>query len=227
MKLRARSKRAVEAARALVAELALRGPRDLDVELIAADRGAYVLFSDLAGNEEGHLLHAGRRSIIRVRASLHGTPKGRFVMAHEIGHHILHADVDHFAQCTSEGLAPGGTRWRIEGEASDFASELVVPTSMAYAHCRAERPSLDDVIALAARFHVSVTTAALRYLEMTDAACAFVETRAGRVKRASGTARFRGEAIRGRVFQAPPDAVLQSLPVERTDVALTWLCQPA
>lgn len=227
MKLRVRSQLAVDAARALIAELGIRGARDLrDVEAIAAEKRAYVLWSDLAGNEEGHILHAGRSSVIRVRKSLRGTSKGRFVTAHEIGHHDLHAHVDHYPECTSEGLAAGGSRWRVEREASDYGSELLVPTRFADAMCRgATVPTIDDVLAVASEFDVSFTVAALRFLEMTDAACAFVETRAGKVKRGSATAGFRGEGTRGHALAVPRDARAWSLPVEGTDVELTWVSQ--
>jgi hypothetical protein len=227
VKLRERSQTAIGRARDVIARLGVRGPRDLvDIELVASALGAYVLFCEVHGNEEGSLLHSGRSSIIRVRASLRETPKGRFVIAHEMGHHEMHAHVDHFALCTTEALSLGGSRWRVEAEASDFGGELVVPTRFAEDQCRSiARPMLAHVLAVASRFGVSFTTAALRFLDMTDAPCAFVETRAGRVKRGSATTAFRGHCIRGRVFETPKGAVAESLPVEGSDVVLTWLSQ--
>lgn len=222
MKVRERSAVAIEGARRLLASLGVLRPEELDVELVAAALDAFVIWRELSGNEEGHILRGDRASIVHVRAALRGTTKGRFVVAHEIGHHVLHSEVDHFAQCTAEGVA-SGSRFRIEREASDFASELLVPTFMAEDMC--VRASLADVLALAKRFDVSFTVAALRFLDMTAAPCAFVETRAGRVKRASGTLAFRGEAIRGRVFEPPADCAVETLPVEGTDVVLAWLTQ--
>ena len=226
MNLRERWAPAVDAARAIVTSLGIRGPDDLrKLELICAEKRAYVMWRDLAGNEEGHLLHSGRSSIIHVRASLRGTPKGRFVTAHEFAHHLLHADEDHYALlCTSEAVAASGSRFRIERHASDFGSELVVPTPFALPMCT-RAATLDDVLAIATRFDVSFTVAALRFLDMSDAPCAFVEMRAGRVKRGSATKSYRGDATRGHALVVPEDARAWTLPVEGTDVTLTWVSQ--
>jgi hypothetical protein len=226
VKRRERCAQAVEAACTVIRDLGIRGPHDLKkLELIGAARGAFVEWRELAGNEEGHLINAGRSSIVRVRASLRGTPKGNFVMAHEFGHNELHAEHDHYAMCTSESVAASGTRFRVEREASDFGSELVVPTCFAQEMCTAKTPSLDDVLAIARRFDVSFTVAALRYLDMTEAPCAFIEMRAGLVKRASATPGFRVKATRGHALVLPADARAWALPVDGTDVKLTWVAQ--
>jgi hypothetical protein len=73
------------------------------------------------------------------------------------------------------------------------------------------------------RFDVSFTVAALRFLDITNAPCAFVEMRGAIVKRASGTPTFRGDAVRGRSLEAPFGARVWSLPVEGADVSLAWV----
>src|SRR4051794_17856165 len=103
--------RARSVARDLRASTGIESPADLDLERLAAHLGVMVLWGPLA-REEGHILHADRFAIARIDERLRGSPRGRFVVAHEIGHRLLHREVDHFARCTGEEMPAGGNRWQ-------------------------------------------------------------------------------------------------------------------
>lgn len=245
MKRRERSARAVEAARGVCLRFGLARREDIDIEIVAAALEAFTRYGALTTGE-GRLLSDGTSSIIRVAASLFGTAKARFVVAHELGHHLLHAGTDHFSMCTGE-ISAGGSRFRVEAEASDFAGEQLVPTAMAEARCAGDAMTLEEVLALASDFGVSFTVAALRAIDMARAPCAFVESRGGRIKRACGTEAFDARIVRGRALDprtgpsqgelprgarvvpgeawgaAHAEVIEASLPIPGTDAALTWL----
>lgn len=112
-------------------------------------------------------------SVIGVNA-LHHPNRQRFTMAHELGHHVLHADriqdsahVDKgFSVLMRDGVTSKGTD-RVEIEANAFASELLIPTARLASAVNLSSFDLDDVEhlqALAKRFKVSVSAMQYRLL---------------------------------------------------------------
>lgn len=100
--------------------------------------------------------------------ALHHPNRQRFTLAHELGHHVLHADFLQDAVHVDRGIlrrdviSSEGTDER-EIEANAFASELLMPESELEA-ALPEHFDLDDpevVAKLAARFRVSL--AAMQY----------------------------------------------------------------
>ena len=173
---------AVAAARELCAPLGMREPRDVDVEALAYLKGALVVPSR-APRGEGHLLRdrATGAAIIAVRDVFYGTPKGRFITAHETGHLLLHPDLDALPRCTGtvERLPPGARR--LEGEASDAGCEIVMPEAWFTRALGAGAPAFDHLRAMASHFDVSLTATALRALQFVTTPCAFVVAKAGQV----------------------------------------------
>src|SRR5439155_21592204 len=76
-------------ARSIIREYGLRLPIELDVEAIAALRGAYVREEALEGCD-GRLVKRGRQGIISVKVSIIEPGRKRFTIAHELGHFELH-----------------------------------------------------------------------------------------------------------------------------------------
>jgi hypothetical protein len=68
-----------------------------------------------------------------------------------------------------------------EAVANDFATELLTPWLFARALCDRNRPSLADVAVIARTFDVSLTMAALRFMELAPEACGVVYAEGGRV----------------------------------------------
>ena len=100
--------------------------------------------------------------------ALHAPNRQRFTIAHEIGHHLLHADELEKGVHVDKGIlrrdkvSAQGTD-RLEVEANAFASELLMPES-AIENALGDDFDLDDqtvLEALAKRFKVSVS--ALQY----------------------------------------------------------------
>jgi Zn-dependent peptidase ImmA (M78 family) len=173
---------AVAAARAFMAPLGIRDPRDLDLEMFASRKGAIVIPGVTRG--DGHVLRGARHALIVVREDLYGTPAGLFVGFHEVGHLLCHHALDELPVCTGErvGGTPG-TR-RIEGEASDAGAELAMPETIFRPLVIDEEgsaPTLDAIEHAAACFGVEPEAAALRALPWIRTPCALVVAIEGRV----------------------------------------------
>lgn len=201
-KVTAQSEVAVAAAHAVLAEAGVAHPREIDAAAIAGRNGARILYGPVA-TSRANIVRAARRAIIFVDESARGTPHERTSIAHELGHHQMHDVADHFTQCDPEQKR-SGTSWRIEREAFDFARELLAPAFFAAKHVKA-RPSLDDLDRFVRVFPMAIETAAIRYVQLADAAgipCAGALVRDGRIKWAVETRAFEGRIVKGRAAHA-------------------------
>lgn len=178
--LRRASPFALAEARRLVSELGIEDPDDLNVELIAARSGAAILRRSLAGCD-GRLLRAGDNAIIVVDDRAYETAKWRFTIAHELGHLLLHKNVDPVKLCTERDMNDYRGSGR-EPEANDFASELLMPRGLFAPRCDVKRPTLLIVRKLADEFATSLSATAIRFVDCTPEPCAFVYAEGGRIQ---------------------------------------------
>ncbi len=156
--------------------LGLRGigaPDEIDLEALIADF-RITLRRDAIGYAEGRLVRCGRRGVMTIDELAFLSEKWRFVLAHELGHFLLHEHrLD--LSCFPKRSATRDEKSRSfldEEAASSFASVLLMPDEMVKARYeRAESP-MDRARRLASTFGVSLPTAALRVLDFTDEPCA-------------------------------------------------------
>jgi len=180
---------AVASAKALVARLRIRDPREIDVDLIAADLGILVRKRPLQ-HEEGRLLRTATHGIINVGLDAYNSNKWRFVVAHELGHFIRHPENDNFLACTLGDLSNYTGTGR-ESEANDFAAELLMPQFLFESRCDRNRPSLRDIAEIAEEFSTSLTATALRFIRFAPEPCAVVHSTDGLVDWLDWTPNFR------------------------------------
>lgn len=140
----------------------------VDIEQLARLEGVQVERADFGDEISGVLVKDRDRAIIGVNGR-HAYTRQRFTIAHELGHHLLHArrelfvDKDfivHFRDAnSSKGYDP------LEIEANQFAAELLMPAEKVK-EIFVEAPfDIDDEGALrklAARFVVSPIAMTLR-----------------------------------------------------------------
>lgn len=188
MKRRQASPKAAKRARDVVAELGIVDPSEIEIELIAAHYGAITIYRSLR-NEEGRLLRRGRRGLIVVSERFKGAPRGRFVVAHELGHFLLHAGVDQFFVCETADLSDYGSNG-IEAEANQFAAELLMPECMFSPRCDRNRPCLADLVELAEAFSTSLMATAIRFARFSPEPFAAVVSQKSRVLYASRSPSF-------------------------------------
>lgn len=178
-------------ARAILSELDLRHPCDMDIEDIAwGARRILVKNEDLIGTE-GRLVKLGDSGIISVRAGIPEAGRRRFIIAHEIGHFEMHKkDENQLDLCTQSDLEYEyhGSRPE-EKEASAFATELLLPEEIFGPPARNAEIGFNLVRKLADEFDTTLTLTAMRMIQFTSYRAALVASENGKIKwvRASPT----------------------------------------
>jgi Zn-dependent peptidase ImmA (M78 family) len=192
-----------EVADALVEKRCLRRPEEIRINLLAYAEGALVRCGD-TGRSDAFVARSGDRAVITLPPRDWGTPRGRFSIAHELAHLLLHPDADAVARIHGEPRKEAKEHaW--ERCANEFARHLLVPRVIAAPMCEHDVAELRCVRALARAFDVSLSVAARRYAELSLAPCAFVEAKRGRIQWATRSRAFRGEAVQRRPL---PDGAL-------------------
>jgi len=107
----------------------------------------------------------------------------RFSVAHELGHYHIPRHKDRpLGWCGDEDMtARADAQQQYEWEANDFAAELLMPRRLFSTDAAGRDPIFREIFELAnpAMYDVSVTAGALRYVEVTNQACALVCAREG------------------------------------------------
>lgn len=123
--------------------------------------------------------------------------RSRFSIAHELGHfHIPSHRKRPAAPCRDEDLdvrADTDPRRIYEWEANDFAAELLMPRTLFLRDAAGRDPTFQEVAELASpdRYDVSMTAAALRYVETTRETCALVCAKEGVIEWVAKSEGFR------------------------------------
>jgi hypothetical protein len=173
-------------------ELGITRLEDLQLlELIAWERGAMVQYKPLEG-AEARLAAVGRKAIITVSSSMRDSRRGRFGIAHELGHLEMHRQ-NSIMLCVGKDIDNWGGRSTDadpEREANEFAAALLLPQRFFASLCKGRDPSLDLIADLADTFGVSLTATALRYLRFCDETCAVVFSQDGHIKWFRGSEEF-------------------------------------
>lgn len=164
------------------------GAYPIDPEAIARRKG--LLFEERGGFPDavfGAFFRAGNRFGIVVSTACFGEGHRRFTIAHELGHYFLPGHVEELLPAGRE-LAPSfGGHFRTrkdprEVEADSFASELLMPAHFVRPLLTRAKVGLPAVQIIAESFIVSLTSAAIRFADLTDEAVAVLVSRDGVVE---------------------------------------------
>ncbi|MGJ7554664.1 ImmA/IrrE family metallo-endopeptidase [Variovorax sp. RB3P1] len=141
---------------------------------------------------EGGLFWLKERKVWALLYHPHPDLPGRsnFTVAHEFGHYVLHRKLQEAFQC-SQSATLGIIGAKIEREADQFASYLLMPIDDYTQQVRGRRITLDLLGECADRYGVSLTAAILKWLEFTDQPAVAVMGREGMLHwwKASGSAK--------------------------------------
>jgi hypothetical protein len=167
-------------ARVITNALDFDDPEAIDIEAIAMLRGIVCVTEAIAG-AEGRLIRGSRGGVIRVKNQTGSEGRRRFTVAHEIGHYELHQRKGR-SLCTAADLYHwGGAGKEEEYQANVFAAELLMPERLFAPRCRSVRPSLDHISAVANVFRTSLTSTAIRFVELCREECVIILSRDGRI----------------------------------------------
>lgn len=150
-------------AESLLKDLNITEPRAIDIEAIAQYCGATVVYETLEGSD-GRLIGYRDRAIITVNRR-DNKERQRFSAAHELGHWMHHRGKVAFA-CDSQHFTSQWTGDDQETIANQYAAELLLPTFLFKPMAIGKPIIFGTVKALAAQFQTSLTTTAIRLVEL-------------------------------------------------------------
>jgi Zn-dependent peptidase ImmA (M78 family) len=154
--------RPYKSADAVLTELGISKPSEIDVEAIAQYLGATVLYQPLTGCD-ARILGNADEAIITVD-SISNRGRQRFSVGHELGHWMRDRGKLGFA-CSSEDLQSGWKAGGSEQRANEYAADLLLPVSMFRPRCKGKEVVFDTVKALAAEFETSITATVVRLVQ--------------------------------------------------------------
>jgi len=141
-----------------------RRPEHIDLEAIACDRGARVVYRRMDGCA-ARLLTDGEQAVISIQA---GDNEGRrrFSLAHELAHWIN--DARRGFNCFRDDIGPHNAEAAsVEAAANLFSSQLVLPDYMVTPWMRGRRVDLALALELSLVFRTSVTASAIKLARST------------------------------------------------------------
>lgn len=185
------------AARRELLSLRIQSVEEIEVEDIAAFHRLFVVEGELHGAEGRSVTHAGA-GVIRIRKDITQLERRRFVIAHELGHCILHK-TGSVTSCAEGDLFryEEGSR---EAEANWFAAELLMPGQLFARYCDVPTPSFSAIKEIARTFRTTLTATSIRFAQVSAERCAVVWSEAGKVKWIVRSQDFPGWVERGHVL---------------------------
>lgn len=166
---------------------------------------------------EGMLASNKSRSKWRILYNSAVTSEGRkrFTIAHEFGHYLLHRNGQDRFECGDDDIETGGGNDDdIETQADKFASTLLMPLDDFRLQVDGHPLSFDLLGHCADRYGVSLTAAALRWIEIAEQRAVLVASRDDHMLWAkSNEAAFKSGAVfatRKRTIAMPADALAHS-----------------
>jgi hypothetical protein len=135
--------------------------------------------------------------------------KGRinFTLAHEFGHYLVHREeYPEGIECNEQDMVRWDSEYkRVEQQANEFAATLLMPLDDFRRQIPARgKPSLDDLGGCAEHYGVSLTAAALRWLQYTERRSVLVVSRDGFIKWARSSSRALRTGAFFRTANRPP-----------------------
>ena len=132
----------------------------------------------------GMLLVVGKEVLISVKSSIREQSRKRFTVAHELGHYTIPEHLTNsrtYFKCTDKDLDTFASKGNLESEANDFAAELLMPRSIYKELVSARKPGWDSIKELALLSQTSLTSTAIKFIDLTDHACVLIVTERGMI----------------------------------------------
>lgn len=148
---------------ALLQELGITEPQDIDIEAIAQYCGATIIYESLHGCE-AQIVGKGDRAIIAVRKDS-PRPRQRFSGAHELGHWMCDRGRAAFA-CIEKAFLREWSKDNPETRANRYAADLLLPEPLFKRDARGKDMTLVTARGLAERYQTSLTATTIRLVEL-------------------------------------------------------------
>jgi hypothetical protein len=144
------------------------------------DEITQVIAANLDRFEGGLFDLEGGKWALLYNEQLQSHGRIRFTQAHELGHFLLHRTLQSQFECSSAEVAGYELdRKKMEAEADEFASTLLMPVKQFRAAAAGQEIDLEILSAASSLFGVSLTAAALRWIRFTDDSAVLILSKDG------------------------------------------------
>ena len=155
-------------------------PSDFTLEIVADSLGICVQELPIKGSQ-GRIIISGNQGVISINSGITYQPSKNFIIAHEIGHFILHKALMMWSD-TQKTLSEWYKKGPQETEANDFASELLMPTDQFCLRVKGNKLSFSLIENVSSYFNVSKLSAFLKYVSHGDYPAMVIFMEGGLVK---------------------------------------------
>lgn len=157
-------------AQQLLTDCGLDEITDMELGLFVAGLDAILIEEELS-HCDGKIIFGKNKAVIKVNSKINYEHRKRFTIAHEIGHLLMHRNMELPEDTFSElnmiaGMEKFLKNGRQELEANEFASELLMPENLFVKEAKKARFSPYLIRQLADRFNTSLTATVFRYLSL-------------------------------------------------------------
>jgi Zn-dependent peptidase ImmA (M78 family) len=151
-------------ARELLFALGIDEPAQMSLEDLIIYHDGIVQEIPLS-NCDGRMVMKNGKSIVSLNSNIEFPQKKRFVLAHELGHILLHGDKE--ATFSDDYSTLEAYKHGIqETEANDFATELLMPAELFQKACFKQKFGSELIRNLSDKFNTSLTSVIYRYVEL-------------------------------------------------------------
>lgn len=195
-------------------------PVPIPLDKIAKDEGLCVIYDNYGKDTfDGMTWYEPKldRFFIHInieRGNTENSNKGRFTLAHELGHYFI----DHHRLAMESGKMqphihcynPFGKNeeWVIEREADCFAANLLMPLSQFKMDLEGKIFSGQLIQLLAAKYHVSFSACAIRYMHLNIVPIFLIYAEEGKIKWQMHSKDFPFFVMRHGNFKVPENTVM-------------------
>ena len=159
---------ALSPAERLLWDNGIRKPEHIDLEAIANNLGAHVVYRRLDGCV-ARLVTDGDSAVISISQD-DNEGRQRFSLGHELAHLINDARKG-LIRCASEDIGPQNAEaMSVEAHANSFASQLVLPDFLVKPWMTERKLTLNAAAQMAQDFRASVTASAIKLVKRSDCA---------------------------------------------------------
>lgn len=151
-------------AQIILKECGLKDLTDFSLEDVAYSYVGGIKEENIKG-AEGRIMFNHGEALITINSSITLPGRRRFVLAHELGHFIMHKDQLVAHSDTDKTLNDWYKNGPQEIQANDFAKELLMPTT-SFKPLAEGKFSMKQIDSLAEKFQTSKTATLLRYRDL-------------------------------------------------------------
>jgi len=161
----------------ILKELGIYEPGDIDLDLVAFSLGAEVKRSPLSYCE-GSIIGTDNKAIITINKDAR-LSRQRFSLGHEIGHWVNDRGKNLTYRCDTNDMRQrvirkNNFRQNVEVRANQFSAELIMPSYIYRKYLNDRDLTTETVKYVADIFQTSITSSAIRLVEVSNKPCMLV-----------------------------------------------------